>query len=59
MNTKQRRIPRHLTQEKGYRSLNLLSAVANLPLKSDGLKDPPLGGQSSAGNSSKYPGLCR
>jgi hypothetical protein len=59
MNTQQLCIRGNLAQEKSYRSLNLSSAVANLPLESDGLKDPPLGGQSSAGNSSKYPGLCR
>jgi hypothetical protein len=59
MNAKQRRIPGHLAQEKGYRTLNLSSAVANLPPKFDGFKDSPLGGQSGTGNSSKHPGLCR
>ena len=57
MNAHQRRIPCHFAYQKSDRSLSPSSAVANLQPESDGLNDPPFGGQLRRGNSSKGFGL--
>src|SRR5580658_5389983 len=57
MNTQQWRIPAHVPQNHGCRSLDASRTVANLLAESDGLKHPPLGGESGAGNSLKHSGL--
>src|SRR5580658_1584674 len=57
MNTQQWRIPAHVPQNHGCRSLDASRTVANLLPESDGLKHPPLGGESGAGNSLKHSGL--
>jgi hypothetical protein len=62
MNTQQWRIPGHLAQHQvaqnqGYRSFDPPISVANFPEESKGLKDSPLSGQLSGGNSSKGGGL--